>query len=134
MLQVAKKKIETLQADHLLCKLVNLEIENWDEEPVDFLFTQMALHHVKDIKNIFAKFSSMIHANGYLAIADLYPEDGSFHGEGHDVHLGFDTEELIRLLSENNFSILHCEPVFIIKKTIKDQQKEFPVFLLLAQK
>jgi len=34
----------------------------------------------------------MLSKGGYLAIADLYKEDGSFHGEKKVPHNGFDME------------------------------------------
>ena len=134
MLKIAKQKIDSVQASHLSCKIADLEKEEWHESPVDLLFTQMALHHVKDIPGIIHQFSGMIKPAGYLVIADLFTEDGSFHGEGHDVHHGFDTHELTDILKHENFQILACESVFIIKKTIDNTQRDYPVFLLLAKK
>ena len=51
----------------------------------------MVLHHVTDIENIIRKFHNLLNPDGHLAIADLYTEDGSFHGKEFTGHKGFDT-------------------------------------------
>ncbi len=35
-------------------------------------------------RRILEKFHDLLNPSGYLAIADLYPEDGSFHGLSFD--------------------------------------------------
>ena len=60
----------------------------------------MVLHHVGDIDTIIKKFHDLLNPGGYLAIADLYSEDGSFHGEGFHGHRGFDPVSLAALLQK----------------------------------
>ena len=45
----------------------------------DLIFTQMVLHHVSDIETIINRLSQLLNPGGYLAVADLYEEDGSFY-------------------------------------------------------
>ena len=52
----------------------------------------------------------------YLAIADLYPEDGSFHGEGFTGHKGFDVEKLSSNLMNHGFTEIRFKQCFIIRR------------------
>jgi 2-polyprenyl-3-methyl-5-hydroxy-6-metoxy-1,4-benzoquinol methylase len=95
--------------------------------------TQMVLHHVSDIDSIFIKFSKMLNPGGYIAIADLYPEDGSFHGEGFTGHKGFDTKELSARLNKAGFNIIAEEKCFVLNKKISEAEtRQFDIFLLIG--
>ena len=75
----------------------------------------------------------MLNPGGYIAIADLYPEDGSFHGEGFTGYKGFDPEELSKLLLKSGFENISHRQCFVINKRISDTEtKQFEVFLLIA--
>jgi predicted methyltransferase len=93
----------------------------------------MVLHHVDNIDLIFSKFHDLIKPEGYLAIADLFAEDGSFHGDGFTGHKGFDTDQLTRQLEEKGFRNIVTKSCFIIHH--QDEQgaiKDYPIFLLTA--
>lgn len=47
----------------------------------------------------------MLNPGGYLCIADLEEEDGSFHEGKETVHNGLDPSFLARILSEKGFSV-----------------------------
>ncbi len=81
MVRVMNEKIKNTKVKNL--KPLNFDLENSDytRGKFDLIFTQMVLHHVTDIENIIRKFYDLLNPGGYMAIADLYPEDGSFHGE-----------------------------------------------------
>jgi ubiquinone/menaquinone biosynthesis C-methylase UbiE len=95
----------------------------------------MVLHHIDDISSVLAKFYRMLTPGGYMAIADLYAEDGSFHGEGFTGHNGFDIDELSHWLSKIGFKNIESNRCFVVKKmTSENVIKEFPVFILIASK
>ena len=91
----------------------------------------MVLHHVNDFEGILHTFYSLLNPDGYLAIADLYPEDGSFHGISVKVHWGFDPVKLTAILKNAGFKTSEHKTCFEIKR---ESGKIFPVFLLVAQK
>lgn len=91
----------------------------------------MVLHHVNDIEAIFNKFYSLLNPAGYIAIADLYTEDGSFHGPDVEVHRGFDPDKLAEILKLTGFKNTEYKTCFEIKR---EPDEKFPVFLLVAKK
>jgi len=101
------------------------------ERKFDGIISSMTIHHLKEIPALFSKFYNMLNENGFIAIADLDSEDGSFHSEDTGVHhFGFERERLRRIASDAGFVDIQFETVSIIKKPHRD----FPVFLMTAVK
>jgi len=135
MVKIIEGKIETTKVKNL--KALNFDLEDSDYKvgKFDLIFTQMVLHHVTDIENIMKKFHYLLNPGGYLAIADLYPEDGSFHGEGFTGHKGFNIEILSNTIRNQGFTNVSHRKCFVIKRKISNTEtKEFDVFLLIAHK
>jgi len=134
MVKVMEEKVFDRKATNLSPVFMNLEKER-PYTSYDLIFNQMVLHHIKDIRSIFEKFYQMLLPGGILAIADLYPEDGSFHGETADVHLGFDPEQLKNELLIAGFKKVNFEPCYTVKREIVGEApKLFPIFLLTTSK
>jgi len=135
MVKVMEEKVVRENAETLHPKLFDLEKVPFDEETFDLIFTQMAMHHVADIKHIILQFYTLLNPGGYVAIADLYPEDGSFHGDGFTGHLGFNPVSMASLLTSCGFNLPKFKSCFVVKKQIAGgETKDFPVFILIAQK
>ena len=130
MIKVCEEKKEFYRADHIKPLWFDLEQQDYDGN-FDMIFNQMVLHHVSDINLILNKFYSLLNPGGKLIIADLYPEDGSFHGEGVHVHLGFNPEKLGKELLTTGFRTFSSSVCFTIKRPTGI---EYPVFLLIAEK
>jgi ubiquinone/menaquinone biosynthesis C-methylase UbiE len=134
MVKVMEEKVLNRKATNLSPLFMNLETER-PYTSYDLIFNQMVLHHIRDISSIFEKFHSLIAPGGYLAIADLYTEDGSFHGMGADVHQGFDPLALKGLLLNAGFRNADFEECYVVKRENPGgEAKLFPVFLLVASK
>jgi predicted TPR repeat methyltransferase len=133
MVQVLNEKLVTEKDENL--KVVNADLEHEDLSPgsFDLIYTLMVLHHVGDVETIIKKFHDLLNPGGYLAVADLYSEDGSFHGEGFHGHLGFNPESLSALLEKCGFTGLSHRKVYVIDKVISEnRRKTFDVFLMTA--
>jgi tRNA (cmo5U34)-methyltransferase len=134
MIRVAQEKIARSDVKNLEPLFFNLEKEQFDSLKFDLIFSQMVLHHVTDIDLIISKFSSMLRKGGYLAITDLYKEDGSFHGEGFTGHNGFDINNLSGKLEKLKFKNINHKKCYTINRKISDgSMKQFDVFLLTGQ-
>jgi len=93
----------------------------------------MVMHHVNDVDIILSKFYTLLKPGGYLAIADLYAEDGSFHGEGFTGHLGFDLDNLSAKLKAFGFDEIKHQQCYSIQKTNEEGKvSDYPIFLLTA--
>ncbi len=134
MISMIKGKISGQQMPHMKSVLINLENEDYPEH-FDIIFSQMVLHHVNDVSGILKKFFRMTNPDGYLAIADLYTEDGSFHGDGFTGHKGFDVELLAKELADHGFINITHQTCFTVPKiTEQGTMKDYPVFLIVARK
>ena len=134
MIKVMQEKAEEKNLNHLVPLFFDLETEDYSGKAFNCIYSQMAMHHVTDTEKAVNRFNNMLLPGGWLAIADLYPEDGSFHGEGFTGHNGFDTEELQNILQREGFLHIKVQNCFIVKKMIGGKLREYPLFLMTAQK
>lgn len=135
MVNVANKKIDATGAKNLKTTVFDLEHETYTGKTFDLIFTQMVLHHVNDIEQLFGNFYKMLNSNGFIAIADLYTEDGSFHDEGFSGHKGFNIEDLTLTLKKYNFQVSSVEQCFVIDRKVSEEvTNQYPVFLLIANR
>jgi cyclopropane fatty-acyl-phospholipid synthase-like methyltransferase len=101
------------------------------QECYDLIISSMTIHHIQDIKALFFKLHKLLKVGGYIAIADLDSEDGTFHSEDTGVcHFGFNRDEICTLAKEAGFTDIKIETASIINKPHRD----FSVFLLTAKK
>lgn len=129
MIKVCTEKTDFYNTSHIFPLCFDLEHNDYDGN-FDIIYNQMVLHHVNDYNALIKTFYSMLNSDGYLAIADLYPEDGSFHGKDVQVHLGFDPIKLAELLRKIGFKNINYKLCFEVKR----ESEKYPVFLLVAQK
>jgi tRNA (cmo5U34)-methyltransferase len=130
MIKVCVEKTQYHKTDHITPIWFDLEHKIFDGK-FDIIFNQMVLHHVDDFEGILHTFYSLLNPDGYLAIADLYTEDGSFHGPDVKVHLGFDPDHLTKILQKAGFKNIKHKTCYIVKR---ESGKKFPVFLLVGKK
>lgn len=135
MVKVMNDKISASRVKNMSALYFDLENTDYNSGTFDLIFTQMVLHHVVNINKIIERFYALLNKGGYLAIADLYSEDGSFHGDGFDGHTGFDIDKLSYILKTRNFHTISHKECFIIDRKISEtESRQFPVFLLIAKK
>ena len=135
MIKATEEKISASSTNNMRTLLLDLEKNELKGEKFDIIFTQMVLHHVADIELITSRFSRMLNPGGYIAIADLYPEDGTFHDENFNGHKGIDVEKLSKALLHHGFTDISHKTVYTINRLSGDStKKEYPVFLLTAKR
>ncbi len=135
MLDVLSEKIRKARITNMIPKKWDFTNQDLPSIRVDVIFSLLVLHHIPDTGTILRHFSSLLNPNGYLFLADLEKEDGSFHGKDvTDVHRGFDHSELSSLAEAAGFQNIRFSPAFSVTKKIQDQEKIFPVFLMSARK
>ncbi|MEW6402087.1 MAG: class I SAM-dependent methyltransferase [Chloroflexota bacterium] len=135
MLDVLAEKIQVAGVDNMHPVRLDLEKESLPAERYQLTYSLMTLHHIHGAKAIISKFHDLLEPNGYLLIADLDKEDGSFHTDRTtDVHKGFDRGDLKKWVEDAGFTNVAFSTAYEIRKTIGGQEKVFPVFLMSAQK
>jgi tRNA (cmo5U34)-methyltransferase len=135
MLRIMNEKIRSSGAGNLKTVFFDLVKDQWKGSWFDLIVAQMVLHHVDDIESILRKFYLMLNPGGYIVIADLCPEDGSFHGDGFTGHKGFDVSFLSAMISQTGFKNTSHRICFVINKNISETEtRQFDMFLLIANK
>jgi ubiquinone/menaquinone biosynthesis C-methylase UbiE len=135
MLDVLSEKITSAGVINMHPVRLDLASNPLPAERYSLTYSLMTLHHIPDVNGILASFRDLLEPKGYLLVADLDQEDGSFHTDGTtDVHLGFDREKLEKTVKDIGFGNIKFSTAYEIKKKIGNEQKTFPVFLMTAQK
>jgi len=97
----------------------------------DGIISSMTLHHVEDLQGFFQSIYKNLHDGGFIAIADLEKEDGTFHSDNTGVyHFGFEKEALCKIAEASGFRDVHWTNV----TTIEKPHNSFGVFLLTARR
>ena len=133
-IDISPSMIEVLSKKKLPCQVdiqkLDLTKNNLDIK-ADGIVSSMTMHHIKDVKALLKKFYKMLKDKGFIAIADLDKEDGTFHSVDTGVeHFGFDRDEFKNWLKEAGFKDIKIEDAATISKPHKD----FTLFLLTAIK
>lgn len=135
MLDVLKEKIVASGATNMHPLRLDLATDPLPAERYHLTYSLMTLHHIPDTKVVINKFHALLEPNGFLLVADLDKEDGSFHTDGTtDVHKGFARNELQKQVESAGFGNVTFSTVYEIKKKINGEEKTFPVFLMSARK
>lgn len=101
----------------------------------DLIFCSMTLHHIKASDGLLQRFCELLKPGGYLAVADLVQEDGSFHDPTASgvMHHGFDPEQLESLLTGQGMVEVRSRTIHTIVKPER-VDREYPIFLLTGRK
>jgi len=135
MLDVLSEKIARAGVTNMHPVRLDLASDPLPAERYDLTYSLMTLHHIQDANGILVKFRDLLAPHGYLLVADLDKEDGTFHTDGTtDVHLGFERDELRKTVENMGFENVTFLTAYEIKKKIGHEKKTFPVFLMSAQK
>lgn len=134
-IDVSPSMIAQLEAklDRIVCEVEVLLTDLTKDRPsrcFDGIISSMTLHHIEDLPGIFLTLRTMIGPGGFLALADLDTEDGSFHDEDTGVHHhGFQRGALAAIAAKSGFTDVALDDAGVIAK----QGREYPVFLLTAR-
>ncbi|HWR78111.1 MAG TPA: class I SAM-dependent methyltransferase [Thiobacillus sp.] len=134
MLEVVAGKIAAQGVTHMTPMQLDLLADPPPAQRFDLIVTAMTLHHVPDTDHILRIFHDLLQPGGYLCIADLDKEDGSFHGPEVDVHHGFDRTDLSLRAAQAGFADMQFQTVFSIAKEHATGTRDYPVFLMTARR
>lgn len=131
MLDVLSDKIKAAKAANMQPVRLELAVDPLPAQKFDVTYSLMVLHHIHSPDVLLRKFYKILGQGGWLVVADLDQEDGSFHTDGStDVHLGFEREELKKRVEGVGFTDVHFSTAYTIAKN----EREYPIFLMTARK
>lgn len=131
MLEVLAAKIADSGLGHFSPIRLDLARDPLPASRFDATYSLMTLHHIPETDAFLRRSYEILNPGGQLFIADLDAEDGTFHTDGtSDVHLGFQRDELQRRAAAVGFRNMQFSTVFTIHKNNRD----YPIFMLVAQK
>jgi len=129
--------LNALTQKELLKDIVTPYCQNILHEPLeddfDGIISAMALHHVEDTQEILKVFYEHLKEDGFIALADLDKEDGTFHSMGNEgvFHFGFERELMQEKLKSAGFHTISFTTAHTISK---DDGRSYPIFLVTAYK
>lgn len=106
-----------------------------DEPPAaefELAVSMMALHHVPDTDAALHGLARMLVPGGWIAVADLDAEDGSFHADAEEhgaILHGHDRDDLRRRAEAVGFEQVRFDDVWSIEKN----ERRYGVFLMTAR-
>ncbi|MDO8958953.1 MAG: methyltransferase domain-containing protein [Rhodocyclaceae bacterium] len=121
-------------ATHMRPTRLDLVADPLPTERYDLIYTLMTFHHISDTEKLLRDMHTLLASPGYLWVADLDAEDGSFHGPEFAGHKSFDRGELKRKAEDAGFRDIGFTTVFHMQIGDGPQQTEFPIFLMVARK
>jgi len=126
------EKVEEKNSPELHIKTIHQDIiETPLKQSFDGLVSSMTLHHIEDLELFFTTIYKNLKENGFIAIADLESEDGTFHSDNTGVfHFGFDEKELCDIAQKCGFKNIKYTNI----NTIEKPHRDFDIFLLTALK
>lgn len=137
MLEVLRQKAREEKIYNLETLVHDLTVNPLPEQDFDLVISSMTLHHIPDFAALVHRFFALLKPGGYLALADLVTEDGSFHEDQRGVaHHGINPQALLAILQENGGLDCGVQEIHTIVKNQEnnDQPRRYPVFLVWCRK
>jgi SAM-dependent methyltransferase len=136
MLAVLAEKARAAGLEHLQTRVLDLTREPPPAERFDLVFSSMTLHHIPDVAALLRVLHGMLKPDGWLALADLDAEDGSFHRPDVPgvMHHGFERAALQAELRGAGYRAVQVRTAHTVSKTAADgREHRYPVFLVTAR-
>jgi len=131
MLEELKKKCKMENISNVKTVHFDIEHDHLPKDEFDIVLSSMTMHHLKNIEKFIKDIFLSLKSGGFVAIADLDKEDGTFHTHGNDGvhHFGFEHEYVKAIFEQVGFEHVDIENVHFVKK-----DKNYPIFLAVAKK
>jgi ubiquinone/menaquinone biosynthesis C-methylase UbiE len=134
MLTVLREKIAAANIQNMTPVQLDLITDPLPAARYQLIYTLLTLHHIPDTAKILRAFYGLLNPQGYLCVADLDKEDGTFHEDEFHGHLGFDREELAAQARQIGFQSIYFTTAFHMIKDVQGVSKDYPIFLMVARK
>jgi tRNA (cmo5U34)-methyltransferase len=96
----------------------------------DLVASAMTMHHIAGTNVAIAGLAGMLKPGGWVAVADLCAEDGSFHADRSVPHNGFEPEQVAGWFRDAGLS----EVTWRIVHDVDKNDRKYPVFCVFGKK
>jgi ubiquinone/menaquinone biosynthesis C-methylase UbiE len=136
MLEVLSSKLPRAGIGNVQVRQCDLVRQSLGETDFDLVTGSMMLHHIRDVPLLLNRLANLLKPGGWLAVADLDLEDGSFHGQADDVfHHGFDRAQVANWLGDAGLENVRVEDAHsMTKPDATGQLRSYGIFLAAGQK
>jgi len=137
MLAMLERKAEAAGLKQIQPLLLEAGYGSHTDVSYDAIVSSMVLHHIEEIPSLLGQLVQWCRPGGWIALADLEAEDGTFHRNAREVfHHGFDPGALALQLEALGCVTRSVRTVHTIRRPPAEsaEPRDYPVFLLTAQK
>ncbi|MCX7010052.1 MAG: class I SAM-dependent methyltransferase [Kiritimatiellaeota bacterium] len=136
MLEQLQKKLAAAHIENVSTLLWDADAESCPRGGFDLVCSSMVLHHLLNIPAALQRIVQATRVGGWLAVADLETEDGSFHPDPAGVHHhGFAPADIARWLADAGCRDIATRTAYtIIKPDPTGHEHSYPIFLATARR
>ncbi|MFA6498702.1 MAG: class I SAM-dependent methyltransferase [Desulfurivibrionaceae bacterium] len=137
MLEVLRRKAREEGIGNIETLVHDLTQHPLQDTDFDLVMSSMTLHHIPDVEALLRQFFATLKPEGYLAVADLVTEDGSFHEDNSGVaHHGINPATVRAILAKNGGQDIAVQEIHAIEKPQENggTLRRYPIFLAWCRK
>ena len=135
MLRVLDEKLRSLRIDNVHTLQCDISRAPLPVNQFDLVVSSMVLHHLPDVPPVLQRLRPCLRPGGWIALADLDTEDGSFHPDKTGVfHNGLDRGDVSQWLQHAGFwNVTVHDAHTIVRPDPKGGARQYGVFLVTAR-
>ncbi len=136
---IARLRAKLVDSPDLAAKITPLHLDPPTQTALgpgrwDAVASAMVLHHVQDAAGLIAQLAERLAPNGWMALADLETEDGTFHGR-QVPHTGFAPDTVADWMRQAGLEAVRIGTIHRIAKPGADgADRVYPVFLAVGRR
>ena len=132
MLEVAREKLADGRHSNVSAVRFDVLTDPPPGGPFDLAISLLVLHHLADTRAALSAVRDLLRPGGWMALADLDAEDGSFHGPDAEGihHHGFERHRITDLARQVGFT----DVAIGLATTLERDGETYPVFLLTGRR
>lgn len=136
MLEALRAKAIASGVPNVQEQLADLEAGDEIAGPFEAIVSSMTLHHIHDPGMLIGKLTGLLAPGGWLAVADLDEEPGTFHPNPAGVHHhGFGADAMRVLFEGAGLTEVEVAPLHTVTRPVADgSMQDFVVLLSTGQK
>lgn len=135
MLRVLNEKVASLGISNVTTRHCDINRDSLPEGHFSLVFSSMVLHHIQHVPAALRLLHRSLSRGGWIALADLETEDGSFHSDATGVyHNGFAPADLCRWLTDAGFTSVSTRVAYVMRRPAAGgSEREYPILLSTAR-